>query len=131
MPVVRVLLMVLALLAVGVIAGAVSGMLWYAVGRWSGFLPPFSTYLIPALAVFGALFGWLLGRSPTYPGARVLAVVCTLFVPVRVLIAIVTEDTTVGTAAFRGIVLAGVLYAAAYLTQARRATAARSRGEAA
>lgn len=130
MPVVRVLLMVLALLAVGVIAGTFSGIIWYVVGRWSGFLPPFSAYLIPALAAFGALFGWLLGRSPAYPGARVLAVVCAFYVPVRVLIAIVTEDTTVGTAAFRSIVLAGVLYAAAYLTQARREAAARSRGEA-
>src|SRR5262245_14734680 len=122
MPVVRVLLLVLALLAVGVIAGIVGGALWYIVGRWSGFLPPFSVYLIPALVAFGALFGWLLGRSPAYPGPGLLGVACALFVPVRGLIAIVTDDTTIAMGLFRSIVHAGVLYAAARLTAARRAT---------
>ena len=129
MPVVRVLLMVLALLAVAVIAGAASGTLWYVVGRWSGFLPPLAVYLIPALAAFGVLFGRLLGRSPAYPGASALAVACALYVPFRVLIALVTEDTTIGAALFRSIVLSAVLYAAARLTQVRRAAATRSRGE--
>jgi hypothetical protein len=120
MPIVRVLLKVLALLAVGVIAGAASGGLWYVVGRSSGFLPPFSVYLIPALIAFGALFGWLLGRSPSYAGAGELAVVCVLYLPLRVLIAIVTQDTSVWTALFRAVVLAGVLYGAARFTRARR-----------
>jgi hypothetical protein len=121
MPIVpRVLLKVLALLAVGVIAGAASGALWYIVGRASGFLPPFSVYLIPALVVFGVLFGWLLGRSPSYAGASELAVVCVLYLPLRVLIAIVTEDTGVWTALFRAIVLAGALYGTARFTRARR-----------
>jgi hypothetical protein len=47
-----------------------------------------------------------------------------------VLIAIETGDTTIGTAALRSIVLSGVLFAAARLTQARRAAATRSRDEA-
>jgi hypothetical protein len=120
MPIVLVPLKVLALLAVGLIAGAVSGGLWYLVGRWSGFLPPFAVYLFPALAVFGALFGWLLGRSPGYRGAGELAVVCVLYVPARVLIAFWTEDTSVWTALLRAIVLAGTLYGAARVTRARR-----------
>jgi len=37
------------------------------------------TYWLGALSI--RLFGWLLGRSPTYPGARALAVACALFVP--------------------------------------------------
>jgi hypothetical protein len=131
MPVLRVLLMVLALLAVAVIAGAASGTLWYVVGRVSGFLPPLALYLVPALVVFGALFGWLLGRSPSYPGARPLAIACALYIPVRVLIAVVTEDTTVGEALLRGILLVAALYAAARLAQARRVAAMGSRGDAA
>jgi hypothetical protein len=131
MPVLRVLLMVLALLGVGIIAGTVSGVLWYVVARASGTLPPFSAFLIPGLIAFGVLFGWLLGRSPVYPGARTLEVVCVLFLPLRVLIAAVTEDTEVVAALFNSIVFAGVLYAAARMTQARHAAAMRARDEAA
>jgi hypothetical protein len=120
MPVLRVLLMVLALLGVGIIAGTVSGVLWYVVAHASGTLPSFSAFLIPALIAFGVLFGWLLGRSPVYPGARTLAVVCVLFIPLRVLIAAVTEDTDVGAALFNSIVFAGVLYATARLTRPRQ-----------
>jgi hypothetical protein len=130
MPILRSLLLLLALLAVGVIAGAVSGALWVVVGRSSAYMPPFSVFLIPALVVFGALFGWLLGRSPSYPGAGPLAVVCALYVPLRVLIAVVTGDTTIAAALLRGIVLAGVLYGAARATRARRDAAARASGEA-
>jgi hypothetical protein len=127
MPIVLVPLKVLALLAVGLIAGAVSGALWYLVGRWSGFLPAFSVYLLPALVVFGALFGWLLARSPGYRGAGELAVVCVLYVPLRVLVALLTEDTSVWMALLRAIVLAGTLYAVARFTQARRNAAIAAR----
>jgi hypothetical protein len=119
MPVLRMLPMVLALLGVALIAGAVSGAVWYVVARGSGSPPPFATFLIPALIAFGVLFGWLLGRSPVYPGARRLAVVCVLFIPLRVMIAAVTADTTIGTALFNSILFVGVLYAAARVTQAR------------
>jgi hypothetical protein len=120
MPVLRVLLMLLAMLGVAIIAGGVSGALWYAIAHASGTLPPFSAFLLPALVACGLLFGWLLGRSPVYPGARTLAVVCILFIPLRVLIAAVTEDTDVGAALFNSIVFAGVLYATARLTRPRQ-----------
>ena len=130
MPVMRVLLMVLAVFAVALIAGAIAGALWIGVEYVSRVRLSFAAYLIPALVVCGALSGWLLGRSPVYPGAGPLAVACALYIPMRVLIAVATEDTTIGEALFRGIVLVAVLYGAACLTQARRAAAARSAGDA-
>ena len=129
MPVTRVLLLVLALLGVGIIAGTVGGVLWYVVARVSGVVLPFAAYLIPALIASGALFGWLLGRSPVYPGAHALAAVCAVFVPVRALIALVTEDTTIAAVLFNSIVLVGVLYAAARITHARQSAARRSGDE--
>jgi hypothetical protein len=119
MPALRVPLMVLALLGVAILAGTVSGALWYLVAHASGTLPPFSAFLIPALIAFGLLFGWLFGRPSIYPGARTLAVVCALFVPLRVLIAVMTEDTTVAAVLFNSIVFTGMFYAAARFTRAR------------